>query len=260
MRDFRIEISKLDWDKLRNNVSVTRKLSDLFWLKLPWKLMHSELRQINVLDIGCGSGEYGKILQSLSGNRINKYKGIDLVLNDNWKGLQESYNNFTFEQINSPNIVDFIPKDTNLIISQSSFEHIDEDLSYFNQLSQFIQSHSNKNIIQIHLLPASITLFLTLIHGIRQYNQRTISKITKFFNPFSYSVLFKLGGNKCNSLHFNYITIPIVRKKRNLFPYNQDYNLKVLESIKGDMLKSQKFPNYYALIIHTNAIRNIFQL
>ena len=102
------------------------------------------------------------------------YLGLNII--NNWliPNTHRIYKNKNF-------VRDFIPKDTNLIISQSSFEHIDEDLSYFNQLSQFIQSHSNKNIIQIHLLPASITLFLTLIHGIRQYNQRTISKITKIF-------------------------------------------------------------------------------
>ena len=33
------------------------------------------------------------------------------------------------------------------------------------------------------------------------------------FNKNSYSVLYELGGNKCNKLHYNFITNPIIKKR-----------------------------------------------
>jgi hypothetical protein len=192
VRDFSPEISQEDWNKLPVKSSPIRKLSDLFWLKLPWDLVESEVGGINMVDIGCGSGNYGVIFLSFSNGRISKYTGLDTKFNQNWKVLEERSGIFTFKKANSASILSHIPEDTNVIISQSAVEHFDEDLSFFLQVRDFILRNTN-NTIQIHLLPSSECLKLYLFHGVRQYTPRTVSKIARIFSSFSYCVLFRLG-------------------------------------------------------------------
>ena len=113
----------------------------------------------------------------------------------------------------SNDLVEHIPKDTNLFISQSAIEHFDDDLIYFRNIKSHIDKYKN-NTIQIHLFPSAACIKKYLWHGIRQYTPRTISKITDIFDDDkTYSVLYKLGGENCNKLHLDYITKPIYLKK-----------------------------------------------
>ncbi len=168
------------------------------------------------------------------------------------------YKNIRFYQLDSTNIIDYIPRTTNLFITQSAIEHFDEDLHFFEQIRDFILMTSN-NVIQIHLFPSSAQLKLGLFHGIRQYTLRTISKITRIFNDFSYSVLFGLGGNECNSLHWNFITKPRLARIGDLRETKtNEYNKRLINAIRNDMNKHQKYPTFYALVIHSNWKEKIF--
>lgn len=62
IRNFTCQDLQAYWSKLDITSSPTRKLSNLFWLRLPWKEIKQELGKINILDTGCGSGNYGRRL------------------------------------------------------------------------------------------------------------------------------------------------------------------------------------------------------
>lgn len=260
IRNFTCDITDQDWSRLKLKSTPSRKLSDLFWLKVPWEAIKSELTHINILDIGCGSGKYGVQLQSYSNNIITNYLGIDAKYNNTWDNLSgEYYKSFRFHQANSNSIEDNVTDTTNLFITQSAIEHFDEDLHFFYQIRDFIQKTS-KSVIQIHLFPSAAQLKLGIYHGIRQYTPRTISKITKIFDDLSYAVLFSLGGKECNSLHWEFITKPrSITKTGDLRETKtKEYNKRLNSSIRKDMSKFQKHPNFYALVIHSNWKEKIF--
>tara|TARA_Y100000310_G_C20551452_1_gene748305 strand:+ start:579 stop:1178 length:600 start_codon:yes stop_codon:yes gene_type:complete len=145
MRDYIPKIENKDWINIKSSPS--RMIGDLFWQELPWKFIEDELGRINVFDVGCGSGNYGVKLYQYSRGAIDSYTGVDNTSNDNWKVLADQYNNFKFYCLNSSEIVKIIPNDVNMIISQSSIEHFDEDLLFFRIISEYIQN-SIKNMGQ----------------------------------------------------------------------------------------------------------------
>lgn len=243
---------KNHWFRLYLKSSPSRKLSDLFWLKLPWDKIKEELGEINVLDIGCGSGNYGSRLVEYSNNNIMNYTGIDTYKHDNWTSLKERYPNFQFFKIEEDLLSSYIPLNTNFFMSQSVIEHLDDDLHYFKQIKDYILSYG-KSVIQVHLFPPSSYLQLYRFHGIRQYTPRTISKITRLFNDSSYTILFKLGGKACNRIHYNFITKPILQRLGDLRDLKtQEYDQRLYMAIEEDMRNLQRFVSFYALIIHSN--------
>ena len=75
---FTKNIRKIDWLKISRESTPSRMFCDLFWLKLNWKAIKSELGNINIFDTGCGDGNYGiKINEFASG--INSYYAIDEI-------------------------------------------------------------------------------------------------------------------------------------------------------------------------------------
>lgn len=246
------------WDMIDSGASPSRVLSDLYWLYLDWKMIKNELDSINVLDTGCGSGEYFLKLTSFSNNHLNQYCGIDIDKKSRWNDLEKEHNNVTFKSLNSNNIVNVIPTDSNFFVSQSAIEHFEEDLVYFQQLKDFIDTTKN-DVIQIHLFPAASCLTQYIWHGIRQYTPRTIEKITKIFeNTKSYSVLYQLGGERCNTLHTEFITKPVYLKGIDFrITKKEEYVSRLKDAISHD--KQTKKPSFYALVIHSNYKRRIFE-
>jgi SAM-dependent methyltransferase len=259
IKDFVTTIDDSDWNSSHIKASPVRRLCELFLAKLPWGAIKSELGQINVFDTGCGSGGYAPKLSSLSGDNIDSYVGVDIQESLNWDKVKTIYPNYRFYRINSAKILNYIPKETNFFLTLSSLEHFDNDLIYFKQVREFIVNN-NINAIQVHLIPSTYCLWLFLYHGIRQYNPRTISKITRMFDDFSYSLLFNLGGKHCNSLHYNFITKPalILNKGDMRDTMTQEYDRLLLSAIKEDMQRPQKSPSFHALFIHSNYQRKLF--
>ncbi len=200
-------ISDLDkqYPLLDAKSSPSRKLSDLFWLNLPWNEYQDKLKLINVFDIGCGSGIYYTKLQRYSNNKISKYHGIDIKENPGGKKIESA--KVTFSLVQDHKIVEQIPEGTNMIISQSALEHIDYDLELFAELGEYMK-HIKHPLIQIHLIPAAACLKLYQFHGIREYTPRTISKISRLFSRNMQVELFYLGNTNGNKLHYEYITKP----------------------------------------------------
>lgn len=251
-RDFIADISESNWSQTDIKSSPSRKLSDLFWLQLPWGLIRSELGEIKIFDTGCGSGNYGVKLQSYSKNIIASYTGVDISQHDNWSVLAERYPNFSFHKLDSANISDYITDDTNLFISQSSIEHFKYDLTYFKHIREFVR-RTSRSVMQVHLFPSRACLKLNLLHGVRQYTPRTISFITRLFQDFSYVTLYRMGGSECNRLHWEMITKPLFFHKIGDLrdTRTHEYDQRLRQAIAADNKKHGE-PSFYALLIHSN--------
>ncbi len=238
------------YPKLDKNSSPARKLSDLFWLNLDWHILKKEFGEINILDIGCGSGGYYNKLQEYSDNKINEYYGLDIKSNENWKSLTENNNSIKFKKYNGTNIYGLIPEKTNLIISQSAIEHFIEDITIFKEIASFIKNSKNA-ITQIHLFPSAECVKLYPFHGVRQYTPRTISKITRLFSEFSEVELISMGGEESNKIHINYILNGIFKKDIREIK-SEKYEQECFNAIKKDLIaKNTKEISFYALIIKT---------
>lgn len=259
IRDFKCNNLKTYWRYLYIKSSPPRNFCDLFWKLLPWDKIKDELGEINILDIGCRHGDYGILFVNYSNDLISEYNGIDIKRSDKWKKIKEKYPYFKFNTYDGKDIINNIPSGTNLILSQSSIEHIDEDLSFFRQIRDYINLKKKKTVIQIHLFPSKVCLYLYRYHGARQYTPRKISKITQLYRNFSYSILFNLGGKFCNFLHYKFITIPIIKKNIDFRDSKtQLYDKLLYNMMKKDMKSSYKYPSFYALIIHSNCKKKIF--
>lgn len=256
---FRADILETDWCKLGTKTSPSRRLSNLFWLRLPWEAIQSELGTINVVDTGCGSGNYGAKLRAYSGDRIASYTGLDAFSHDNWISQTNENPTFKFHRSDSTKIFNWVSREDNFFISQSAIEHFEDDVVYFEQLRDHI-CRSRKPTIQIHLFPSSACLKLYSLHGIRQYTPRTISIIAAIFDKFSYSVLYSLGGRECNLVHWEFITKPLYIFRTGDFRETKtdEYDQRLRNAIRADMSTPCKSPSFYALVIHSHAIRTLF--
>jgi len=239
-----------NWEKIPKTVSPNRKLSDLFLMELPWQKIQQELKEIRVLDAGCGSGRYGPQLVEWSGKRITRYAGIDTHEQPDWTQLNAEplYN---FKKISAHDFKKQIPVGTNFFFTQSALEHFTEDLAYFEQVREYVES-MDFPIMQVHLFPSSACLRLYLLHGVRQYTPRTVSKITRLFSG-SDSVLFGLGGRACVHLHWKSITWPrLILGQGDRREENPDeYDTALRQAIEADMRADQRSPDFYALIIQS---------
>lgn len=253
-RSFKIKNLSKDFDSVDRLASPGRVLSEIFLMEFPWERVVKELGEINVLDIGCGSGIYGEMLSLYSENRISRYFGIDIVERPEWKLLEKRHRNFSFNRITGDVIESkSIPEGTNLFFSQSALEHLN-DLQYFEQIKTYADKYK-KPIIQVHLVPSAVGLKIYPLHGIRQYTPRTISKLTGLFKDCSYSILYALGGKNCNGLHFSAITIPSIISKiksQKKLSEQEGYWEKLKTAIKNDNDCLHNNPTFYALIIHSN--------
>jgi SAM-dependent methyltransferase len=259
-RDFRCSNLEGHWKKIQPLRTPPRKLCDLFLLETPWARLQQELGELHVLECGCGSGRYGEFLMTHASAPPASYTGIDLKKPEQWQVYQDTYPNFTFHQLKGNDISEFIPEHTNVILSISALEHFEEDLYYFRQVHDFIESRK-RNILQIHLFPSGPCLKLFGHHGIRQYTPRTLRSITELFHPFSYSVLFNLGGKESNRVHYRHIRLPLESPSRNDNLKKTDpeaYDRLTYEAIQKDMSSPGSAPTFYALVIHSYFKQRLF--
>lgn len=260
IRKFCPDLDESEWKQIHTKSSPSRALSDLFWLKLDWSAIKSELGNINIHDTGCGSGGIALRLSDFS-QCISTYYGVDAVPHKTWDALQQGHGFVTFAQLSSDEIFDSIPRDTNLFITQSAVEHFENDLIYFRQIRDFIDETGN-DAIQIHLFPSAANLKLYLFHGVRQYTPRTISKITEVFDMQNfYSLLFRLGGTNCNRLHYGFITIPLLIKRQEDWRNTRtdEYRKLLKAAVEADIALNDDQPCFYALVMHSNFNEKIFE-
>ena len=250
-----------DWERIDHKSSPSRAISDLFWLKMDWNAIKSELGPIRIVDAGAGYGTYGPKINDFA-QGIDSYLGTDLVPREEWKAIMREHDFITFSEQHSDDLLDVIPQETNFFMSQSSIEHFESDLLYFKQIRSFI-AETNRNTVQVHLFPSAACLRLYRWHGIRQYTPRTVSKITRLFDsPTSYSMLLGLGGPRCNDLHHRFITSPLGLLGRGVDWRDtrpEEYRSLLKAAVEEDILRPSRAPAFYGLLIHSNFRNPIFK-
>jgi SAM-dependent methyltransferase len=257
VRDFTVADVQRYVPRLPAGASPSRKLSDLFWMSLPWARMSAALGPLHVLDVGCGSGSYGARLIDWSGSHVSSYLGVDLQARSEWQVLHAGDERLRFATGDARRLDDHLAPATNLIVSQSAIEHMDNDLDFFAQLRDHA-ARRERPTLQIHLCPSPACLPLYLRHGVRQYSVRTLSLITRLF-PDSRAVIYGLGGRRCNRLHFHTITWPLLtgRSDRRA-ELGVTYDALAASAIARDMAAPQSSPAFYALVIHSRPGTQVF--
>lgn len=229
-------------------ISPSRLLSNSFWNSLNWELMRGILNDdLRVAEVGCGSGRYGRRLNSLS--PLSSYLGIDLFRSEEWNTYQD---NFTFVQDSYENFSTHIT-DENLLITQSAIEHFDRDLVLFRDMNDYA-SKCDYPVIAIHVFPSAFCIFTFLWHGIRQYGFFSIRRILKCSQDSSSQSLFSLGGKYSNMFHLKRITFPSVFQNIPLGKHPaKKYFSNLLTALNRDSLSpSKRSAAFYALILTWN--------
>jgi SAM-dependent methyltransferase len=233
--------------------SPSRALSDMFWMRAPWARMERELGPLRIFDLGCGSGEYGVKFSEWSGGRVARYVGVDLRPHPRWAELTRSYTFVDFREGDVERLGEIVPPDTNVIVSQSTLEHVRDDAESVAQLAAFA-GRAGHRLWQIHLVPSQACLHLYLWHGYRQYTPRTLSETTR---PLAASErwVVRLGGAQCNRLHWKFVTWPLLirgqgdlREKR-----PAEYRAALAAAITRDMAAPQRSPSFYAIVVAPHA-------
>lgn len=243
---------RAEWGNTYASSSAARKACDLFWRSLPWDQIKAELGEIHIFDTGCGRGNYSVRLQEGSRGKIASYTGVDHKRRENWDILEETHPNFHFVESSSNDILSLAPSKSNLFITQSAIEHFDKDLMFFEQIREFINK-SQQPVFQIHLFPGAATLPLYLLHGLRQYTPRTISKITRLFGGEATFELWPLGGKEGKKIHWHYFTWPVMFQRKFDKPTfdEAEYEGKLRKALEYDFDHPSKSPLFWALIIRS---------
>lgn len=246
------------WQETSIKASPSRRLSDLFWINLPWQKIRQELGTIHIVDVGCGAGTYGKKIQKWSNDRVESYTGIDITSHETWDEYSKEFG-FQFFELPAGKFFQYIPNKVNFFISQSALEHIEEDLFFFEAVNTFLRETKNQ-AIQVHLIPSEQCINLYKYHGVRQYSIRTLENICRLFEDYSHCSIYTLGGVSCNRLHRIFISDPLSRGLGDLREIKTaEYDELLKQSIKSDFLSLEKSkPSFYALVIHSYPEKEIF--
>ena len=228
----------------------SRILCNMFWETIDYENLSNQLGgKVSVFDIACGKGHYGLKYEKLLSKSFVNYTGIDIYKH------QQFPKNFKHILSNAKYAADYLDNH-NFITSQSGLEHVEEDIEVLKNITSKL-SKKNKPYIQIHLVPASASLFLYLWHGWRQYSARNLGNIAKtlsFSNDLTIKVI-PLGGWRSFLTHFFKITIPLLISKVLKKEYKnwEIPNTKTSESIKSSVLKDRyansSLPSFWAFII-----------
>lgn len=243
-------------DELTGTPSPSRALCDLFWMQMSWDAIEQAVGSLHVVDVGCGSGRYGVDFQRWSGNRVVRYLGVDVQPHANWPRLSMAHRHLAFTSGRAEDLRGLIPPGTNVIVSQSTFEHVEDDLGAFDRIDEYVRREA-RPLLQIHLVPSQACLWTYLWHGYRQYTPRTLSKITARVGNQSERMVVRLGGRACNALHARVITWPVL-VRRGADARERDpaaYREALRDAIVRDLDRPQPSPAFYALLIHSNGQR-----
>ena len=255
---FRTGSAQAIWSRIDATASPARRLCDLFWLTLPWAQIADELRgSVKALEIGCGTGRYGLLVQESLGNAFGGYVGLDATRHAEWD-RHSSDPKFEFVCTDSGNTDQYLAG-ANLIITQSALEHFEEDLTFFRQIARYIAA-ANRPILQLHLMPSASCLTTFPWHGIRQYTPRTVSRITRLFGPETTKRLYLLGSDACNRVHRQYITYPqLLRKGDRREEHLAAYDRELRDAVKHDETERRRNEAcFYALALQSRLTRDIF--
>jgi SAM-dependent methyltransferase len=179
--------------EIEGGQSPSRLLTELFIeSKLP---RLTQPRELNVIEIGCGSGSMAYRLAEL-GYR-GRYTGIDIsdrFRRDHPPGFPFAV---TYIQGDAHNVA--LPDNADLMVSVSTLEHIPQDTALIERLPALFRTGG----VEVHVVPSGASLALYLWHGFRQY---TAANLVAKFGP--HIEVMRIGGLGSYLLHFGFITIP----------------------------------------------------
>ncbi|MBN2289527.1 MAG: class I SAM-dependent methyltransferase [Candidatus Glassbacteria bacterium] len=186
-----------------------RQIDRFFLSELPRLL---PLRELDVLDLGCGSGYLAGLLAQ-AGYRGN-YLGLDLRINDTaasppGDNLKVSFQAGDIGSFRTDRLFD-------LVVSVSTLEHLADDRTAVCKAGRLLKPGG----LQVHVCPAFWALFLYLSHGWRQYNP---GRLKYLFGSRDYRV-YRLGGAFSFLLHLLFITVPFFLFRRQPAPRPRFYS------------------------------------
>jgi SAM-dependent methyltransferase len=151
------------------------------------------LRDIRVLEIGCGSGSLTRLLAEF-GYR-GSYVGVDVADRFDHTVQHDFQREFVRADAHR-----FEPDGQfDLVVSVSALEHIPDDRRLIQRLAGFVAPGG----LQLHFLPSAWGLPVYLWHGYRQYGMAALGER---FDARRVTV-YSLGGVASFLLHFTFITL-----------------------------------------------------
>jgi SAM-dependent methyltransferase len=235
-------------------VSPARFLSDEFWRDLNLENIKNTIGgEISAIEIGCGTGRYGKLL--LDKDSSLKYVGVDISEPTLW--APDSHSDSMFLRDSSENIEDYLGV-CNFLFTQSALEHFEFDLDFFARIEKR-QKTTKLPLIQVHVFPSKACLKTFLWHGIRQYNFRKIRRIIEIAHPETKPILICLGGPSTNKFHWDSITRFSIRKLRQrMYTSYPSFAISMANAIKRDELSRRaRSATFYVLLLQSNIGQHI---
>ena len=249
-------------DKI-NKGTPSRRLSDMLWCSINWDNLSEQFgKKVNILDLGCGNGLYGYFFRDLLKDKFGSYSGLDVYRDNDFPS------EFLHVQDTAENAHKYV-EGINCVVSQSALEHIEADLLTLQNMTERLSYGDSKKFVQIHLVPASASLFLYLWHGWRQYSKKNLGFIADLLTSQSKIKirLIPLGGIKCFCVHLFKITFPgIVRRLFGLKKIKDwdaegtKTSLKIKECVTKEKYANDFLPSFWAVIVTSNDINIDFFL
>jgi SAM-dependent methyltransferase len=192
---YKSEIIKINEGFSSTLNSPFRDYIDMF---LSEELNSQNKENVSVLDIGCGEGyTYKKLLDE---GFIGSYTGIDVKKSSIFDAYLSPMLDKKFIKCSAEDIT--IQTKFDLIISVTSLEHIDNEKKVIKNIKDLLAEGGT----EIHIVPASATIFLYFLHGWRQYSIKMLSNLMKDRDVIS---VHQGGGFASFLFHFLFITLPI---------------------------------------------------
>jgi SAM-dependent methyltransferase len=152
--------------------------------------------QIEILDLGFGSGRFYKVFRHFS-KKMNfdfNYVGVDIYRHRDISEL-EKFDNFQFLETDAASFIENNRKHFHLVFSQSVLEHIKNDKEVILSLNRNAVFKESK---QIHFVPSLLSFFGYIFHGYRHYS--AVNLVFLLGNLFSWKV-YPIGNLKQCFLH-----------------------------------------------------------
>lgn len=171
--------------------SPSRLLTEAFFETLPARF---PVREVDVLEIGCGSGSMTARLSRLGYS--GRYTGVDIADRFEREGIAGERFERRFVQSDAHQFKP--PRPVDMIVSVSTLEHIPRDAALIQRLSATVAAGG----IEIHAVPSRSALLAYLWHGYRQYSAEDLR--VRF--PGRAIEVLRLGGFATFLVHILMIT------------------------------------------------------
>lgn len=212
---------------------------------------------VSMLDYGCGSARYYNVLSKIClncGKKMHSYYGLDVKEHEAWNGLVSE--DVRLNKINGQDLsflTDYIKNiSSNLILSHSVLEHVDEPYRIISILTKELQ----KDTRQIHIVPAPISFIPYLCHGKRRFPIRLLRSYIRQLNSEHPEIkftceIYPIADTSSIFMHNNFIE-KNAHKKNLLLKLISNFrkeDVHVGSYQRFSRFKASSYPLFYALVI-----------